>query len=78
MIGWASAPFDGNWAFRHPKRAAWMALAGPAANVACVLAAALLIRVGMEWGLFEIPFRLASDSIALARDPESAPSSPAS
>jgi hypothetical protein len=32
MIGWASAPYDPSWERRHPRRAAWMALAGPAAN----------------------------------------------
>ncbi len=37
MFGWASAPYDPVWAHRHPKRAAWMALAGPLANLALVL-----------------------------------------
>src|ERR1700743_2260409 len=32
MIGWASAPFDPAWERRFPKRAAVMALAGPAGN----------------------------------------------
>ena len=40
MIGWASTPFDPRWAFTHPRRAAWMSLAGPAANALLVLAAA--------------------------------------
>src|SRR6185436_16732180 len=35
-IGFASAPFDPTWALRHPRRAAWMALAGPGANLALV------------------------------------------
>ncbi len=30
IIGWASAPYDALWERRHPRRAAWMALAGPA------------------------------------------------
>ena len=55
LIGWASAPYDPMWAERHPRRAAWMALAGPAANLAFVLAAALLIRVGVEWQVFVAP-----------------------
>src|SRR5208282_5331142 len=29
MIGWASAPYDPLWERRHPRRSAWMALAGP-------------------------------------------------
>src|SRR6267154_1271879 len=37
MIGWASAPFDPAWERRHPRRAALMALAGPAANYTLVL-----------------------------------------
>jgi hypothetical protein len=44
-IGFASAPYDPNWAMRYPKRAALMALAGPAANIALVLVSALLIRL---------------------------------
>src|SRR5437763_130762 len=28
-MGWASAPYDPRWADRHPRRAAWMAAAGP-------------------------------------------------
>jgi hypothetical protein len=30
MIGWASAPYDPRWANQYPRRAALMALAGPA------------------------------------------------
>jgi Zn-dependent protease len=45
MIGWASAPFDPEWAERHPRRAGLMALAGPAANFALAAVAVLAIRV---------------------------------
>src|SRR5215217_6143925 len=31
-FGYASAPYDREWARREPRKAAWMALAGPAAN----------------------------------------------
>lgn len=34
MMGWASAPYNPNWAARYPRRSALMALAGPAANLA--------------------------------------------
>lgn len=44
MIGWASAPYDPMWERRHPRRAAWMALAGPAANFTLMLLAAVAIR----------------------------------
>jgi Zn-dependent protease len=55
MIGWASAPYDPLWQRRYPRRAAWMALAGPAANFALVLAAAVAIRVGMALDHFRPP-----------------------
>jgi len=46
MIGWASAPYDPLWERRHPRRSAWMAIAGPAANFALMIIAALAIRIG--------------------------------
>jgi len=55
MIGWASAPYDPTWANRHPRRAAAMAAAGPAANFALSLLAALAIRVGIASGYFTLP-----------------------
>jgi Zn-dependent protease len=55
MIGWASAPFDPYWAQNNRKKAAWMALAGPAANLFFVLVAALIIRSGMLFGFFHAP-----------------------
>ncbi|MGH7700189.1 MAG: site-2 protease family protein [Gemmatimonadales bacterium] len=54
-FGFASAPYDPRWAIRHPTRAAWMALAGPGANLALVLLAALLIRGGVAAGVFYPP-----------------------
>ena len=58
MIGWGSAPYNPSWQRRYPRRAAWMALAGPMANAALVLAAAAGIRVGMALGAFRAPGRL--------------------
>jgi Zn-dependent protease len=52
MIGWASAPYDPLWERRHPRRAAWMALAGPAANFSLMLLATLAIRGGRTFQLF--------------------------
>jgi len=60
MIGWASAPYDPDWANRYPKRAAWMAVAGPAANFLLMLTAALLIHAGMLAGWFSAPDRVSS------------------
>jgi Zn-dependent protease len=55
MIGWASAPYDPAWASRYPRRAAAMAAAGPAANFALALLAAVAIRVGIGAGTFDLP-----------------------
>jgi hypothetical protein len=63
MIGWASTPYDPRWAARFPRRAAWMSLAGPAANAALVIAAAIAIRAGLAAGVFAPP-----ESIAFDRD----------
>src|SRR6266403_606576 len=46
LFGWASAPYDPLWERRHPRRAAWMALAGPATNYMLMLIAALILRLG--------------------------------
>jgi Zn-dependent protease len=52
MMGWASAPFDPLWERRHPRRAGWMALAGPAANYTLMLLAVVAIRGGRIFHLF--------------------------
>jgi Zn-dependent protease len=69
MMGWASAPFNADWARRLPRRAAMVALAGPAANLALVLAAALLVRVGIEWNVFDAPYSLGMERIVSAVAP---------
>lgn len=55
LFGWASTPYDPLWAARHPRRSAWMALAGPAANLLLVCAAFALIRIGLRTGFFTRP-----------------------
>lgn len=55
MIGWASAPYDPFWQRRYPHRAAWMALAGPAANFTIVIIVGLLIHLGISLGALAIP-----------------------
>ena len=67
MIGWASAPYDPQWAQRFPRRSAIMALAGPAANLILVLLATLLLRVGLEWHVWEQPYRLTTAHLAEAQ-----------
>ncbi|MBZ0268672.1 hypothetical protein K8I85_10990 [bacterium] len=54
-LGFASAPYSRKWASEHPKRAGWMALAGPGGNLLLVLVAAFLIRAGTWGGVFEAP-----------------------
>jgi Zn-dependent protease len=51
MLGWASAPYDPEWADRQPKRAALMALAGPAANLSLLLLSSVAILAGIAAGL---------------------------
>jgi len=55
MMGWASAPYDPVWQQRHPRRAAWMALAGPGANFVLVILSAIAIRIGMAMGYLKMP-----------------------
>jgi Zn-dependent protease len=50
LFGWASAPYNPDWARSHPRRAAWMALAGPATNYTLMLIAALALRLGWHYG----------------------------
>jgi Zn-dependent protease len=54
-MGWASAPYDPNWAERYPRRAAWMAAAGPAANYCLAILSLLLLRAGLAMGYFVAP-----------------------
>jgi Zn-dependent protease len=69
LIGWASAPFDPIWQQRHPRRAAWMSLAGPGANFALVLLAALCIHAGLFTGAFRAPESLSSIHLVDATQP---------
>jgi Zn-dependent protease len=55
MIGWASVPYNYNWALNYPRRSATMSIAGPAANLLLVLVSALLIRTGIMLDIFVAP-----------------------
>jgi len=55
MLGWASAPYDPSWQQRYPRRAAWMSLAGPAANFILAILAAVAIRAGIFFHVFRMP-----------------------
>lgn len=65
-FGFASAPYDPRWAERYPRRAGWMSLAGPGANLAIMIVAALLIRVGLVAGVFDAPASIAFGQIVRA------------
>ena len=52
LFGWASAPFDPEWEWRHPRKSALMALAGPAANFSLMFLAALAFQVGRQHNWF--------------------------
>jgi Zn-dependent protease len=71
MIGWASAPYDPVWQQRHPHRAAWMALAGPMANLGLVILAGAAIHGGILAGLLAAPERVSFTHIVSAAEPGS-------
>ena len=66
MIGWASAPYDPYWADSNRRKAALMAMAGPAANLMLILLAALAIRAGMLMGFFHAPEQITFSRITAA------------
>ncbi len=69
MVGWASTPYDPRWAYYHRRPAAFMALAGPAANLTLILVAALLIRLGMLLGIFAQPEHITWTRTTVAQSP---------
>lgn len=69
MMGWASAPYDPYWSQRYPHRAAWMSLAGPAANFALALLAVILIHAGILTGVFAQPSAARFSEIVVATGP---------
>ena len=70
MMGWASAPYDPNWQRNHPRRAAWMALAGPGANGTLMVLAGIGIRAGLWKGIFQLSDHATFTSLVEATDPE--------
>jgi len=64
-FGYASAPYDRAWALEHPRRAAWMALAGPAANLLLVVASLIALRIGWTAGVFSAPESVRFGRVAL-------------
>lgn len=68
-FGYASAPYDPYWAQRYPRRAAWMALAGPGSNLVLVVASGLLIRAGISGGVFTFPAAVDYTTVAESAQP---------
>jgi Zn-dependent protease len=66
MFGWASAPYDPSWAYDHPRRGAWMSLAGPLSNLFLALIAGVAVRVGMVAGYFHPPQAITFSSVTAA------------
>src|SRR5450830_1633110 len=54
-FGYASIPYDPAWAHKHPRKAAWMAAAGPAANLLLVIVCGIAIKIGIGAGVFHEP-----------------------
>lgn len=69
MIGWASAPYDREWAIKYPRRAAAMSLAGPASNLALLLLTGFLIRMGMMCHVFDAPSQIGFSHVTEAIAP---------
>ena len=63
MMGWASAPYDPGWEDRHPRRAAAMSAAGPAANFLLFAVAFGILKLGLGSGVWTVP----QDEISLDR-----------
>ncbi len=55
MMGWASAPYNPQWALQYPKRSALMALAGPTANLVIAVVTGIFIIAGISQGVFVRP-----------------------
>jgi Zn-dependent protease len=68
LIGWASAPYNPDWARKHPKHAARMSLAGPAANFGLAILAGFFMRIGLAMGSF-IPVQPSFAAIVGAATP---------
>lgn len=62
LIGWpfgfASTPFNPTWAHNHPRKAAWMSAAGPAANLILFLFSVLIIKAGIWASIFAEPYSI--------------------
>ena len=63
MMGWASAPYSPDWELRHPRRAAAMSIAGPAANFLLFGLAFAALKLGLGSGAWVEPDQLLLDQL---------------
>ena len=69
MVGWASAPYDPEWAYKYPKKSAAMSAAGPMSNFILVLISALLIHVGIYLNVLYAPETIHAENIVASVNP---------
>ncbi len=69
MVGWASAPYDPEWAYKYPKKSAAMSAAGPMSNFILVLIAAFLIHIGIYLSVLFAPETIHSENIVASVNP---------
>lgn len=62
-IGWASCPYDPQWAHRYPGRSAVMAAAGPLGNLIIAAVAFAALKAGLYMEIFVAPPTVSFDSI---------------
>ena len=72
MMGWASTPLDPYWAQRHPRRAALMSFAGPAANLLIALTAFFILKGLLLSGIMMPASELAISRLVEPVDPQAA------
>lgn len=70
MLGWASTPYNYEWAYTHPKKSAAMSAAGPISNFILLFISAIIIHIGIYFGLFYAPETITISNIVQASNPE--------
>ncbi len=68
LIGYASTPYNVKWSQQHPKRAAWMSLAGPVTNFLLAAISGIFMRIGLAMGSF-VPAQISFARIVSASSP---------
>ncbi|HSC88760.1 MAG TPA: site-2 protease family protein, partial [Polyangiaceae bacterium] len=70
MIGWASAPYDPEWARREPRKYSAMSFAGPAANLLLALIAFASMKLLVGSGVLEFARGGLDQLVVPSGDPE--------